>query len=73
MEYGDVLRRRGAPVQILCNHCSTEQFKSAHKDVEMAWLHQQISCYISLAFLTLLGRFRVGSGVGRISNTIEQG
>ncbi len=24
-EYGDVFRRRGAPVQILCNHGSTKQ------------------------------------------------
>ncbi len=48
-----------------------KQFKSAYKDVQIAQLHQQI-CFISvLHLLTLSGRFRVGFGVGHISNMIE--
>ncbi len=31
---GEVLR-----FEFLCNHCSTKQFKSAYKEVEMARLH----------------------------------
>ncbi len=54
-EYGDVLSRRGAPVRISCNHGSTKQFKSAYKAVEMARLHQQISFYISFAFVNTIG------------------
>ncbi len=49
-EYGYVLRRRGAPVRIPCNHGSTKQFKSAYEGVEMARLH----------LLTPSGRFKVG-------------
>ncbi len=37
----------------------------------IARLHQQICFYISFAFVTLSGRFRVGFGVGHISNKIE--
>ncbi len=37
----------------------------------MARLHQQIRFYISFAFVNTIGRFRVGFGVGHISNTIE--
>ncbi len=37
-------------------------------EVEIARLHQEICFYISFA---LSGRFRVGFGVGHISNTIE--
>ncbi len=55
MEYGDVLRRRGAPVRILCIHSLIEQFKSAYKEVEMARLHQQIHFYISFAFVNTIG------------------
>ncbi len=54
-EYGDVFRRRGAPVRILCNHGSTEQFNSANKEGEMARLHQQRSFYISFAFVNTIG------------------
>ncbi len=54
-EYGDVFRRRGAPVQILCNHGSTKQFKSANKEVEISRLHQQIRFYISFAFVITIG------------------
>ncbi len=36
----------------------------------MARLHQQISFNISFAFVNTI-RFRVGFGVGHISNTIE--
>ncbi len=37
----------------------------------MARLHQQIRFISILHLLTLSGRFRVGFGVGHISNTIE--
>ncbi len=40
--YGDVLRRRGAPIRIPCNHGLKKQFKSAYKGGEMVRLHQQI-------------------------------
>ncbi len=71
MEYGDVLRRQGALVRIPCNHGSIKQFKSACKEVQMTQLHQHIRFYISFAFVNTIGRFRVGFGVGPISNTIE--
>ncbi len=61
----------GVPVRIPCNHGLTKQFKSAYKETEMAWLHQQILFISVLHLLTLSGRFRVGFGVGRICNTIE--
>ncbi len=54
-EYGDVFRRRGAPVQILFNHGSTKQFKSANKEVEISRLHQQIRFYISFEFVNSIG------------------
>ncbi len=43
---------------------------SLHKEVKIARLHQQIRFYITY-LLTLSGRFRVGFGVGDISNKIE--
>ncbi len=42
-----------------------------HKDVKIAWLHQQNIFILLLHLLTLSGRLRVGFGVGDISNTIE--
>ncbi len=48
--------RRGAPVQILCNHGLTKQFKSAYKEVEPSRLHQQIHFYISFAFVNTIGQ-----------------
>ncbi len=42
----------------------TKQFKSAYKEVKMAWLH--------FAFVNTIGyRFMFGFVVGHISNTIE--
>ncbi len=52
--YGDVLRKQGTPVRNPCNHGSTEQFKSAYKEVEMARLHQQIRFYISFALVNTI-------------------
>ncbi len=40
---------------IPCIHGSTEQFKSAYKEVEMARLYQQICFYISFAFVNTIG------------------
>ncbi len=42
-----------------------------HKEVKIAWLHQQMHFVSLLHLLTLSGRFRVGFGVGDISNTIN--
>ncbi len=56
----------------VCNHCSTKLFKSAYKEGEITRLHQQIRfLHQFLHLLTLSGRFRVGFGVGHMSNTIE--
>ncbi len=33
---------------------STKQFKSAHKEVQIAWLNQQIRFYISFTFVNTI-------------------
>ncbi len=49
----------------------SNHFKSAYKEVEMAWLHQQIHFYISFASVNTTGQvFRVGFGVGHISSSV---
>ncbi len=69
MGYGDVHRRRGASV--LCNHGST---KISNLHIRKLKWHGCINRYVFISILNLLtlsGRFRVGVGVGHISNTIE--
>ncbi len=41
--------------EILFNHGWTKQFKSAYKEVQIAWLHQQIRFYINFAFVNTIG------------------
>ncbi len=52
---------------------STVQQNSSnpHKEVKIAWMHQQMCFYITFAFVYTISRFRVGFGLGDISNTIE--
>ncbi len=42
-----------------------------HKELKIAWLHQQMHFISLLHLFTLSGRIRVGFGVEDISNTIE--
>ncbi len=42
-----------------------------HKELKIAWLHQQMHFISLLHLFTLSARIRVGFGVDDISNTIE--
>ncbi len=48
-----------------------ETKSDTYRKVQIAWLHQQMRFISVLHLLTLSGRFRVGFGVGHISNTIK--
>ncbi len=52
-----------------CETTVQQNSSNLHKEVIIAWLHQQMHFYITFAFANT--RFRAGFGVGDISNTIQ--
>ncbi len=70
MEYGDVAYLRGeSSGSNPCNYGLTKQFKSAYKQVQIAWFASTNAFYISFA-LSTLSRLGLGLVVEHISNAL---